>query len=360
MQGFNMGRYYAPSTSSPPRFNTSSHPLGQRARKINQGILTVRFEMPFAIWCTTCDPENIIGQGVRFNAEKQRVGKYHSTPIWEFRMRHGACGGTIAIRTDPQNSEYVVTEGARRRDTGSRELYQQDVQDGTFEIVTAEEKERRRQDAFAAFEGKKTEAEQGKMEERRIEELRAWREKDWADPYAANKRLRRPFREARKDREKEDEVKESLQVKYGIGFDIVDGKEVDAQRAKMIEFGRDGDDGDLLGVARKPLFDTTSRETSQPRSKEKPKAAQCIERSKKALQQTLEGNTRVALDPFLSERPRTSTHIIAGIKRRRAEGDDPVGSRFSGGQPEERSPGPINVAKKKSVTTLVGYASDDD
>ncbi|KAK8157739.1 CWC16 protein [Phyllosticta citrichinensis] len=359
MQGFNMGRYYAPSTSSPPRFNTSSHPLGQRARKINQGILTVRFEMPFAIWCTTCDPENIIGQGVRFNAEKQRVGKYHSTPIWEFRMRHGACGGTIAIRTDPQNSEYVVTEGARRRDTGSRELYQQDVKDGTFEIVTAEEKERRRQDAFAAFEGKKTEATQGKMEERRIEELNAWREKDWADPYAANKRLRRPFREARKEREKDDEFKEGLQEKYGLGFDIVDGREEDAQRAKMIEFGRDEDEGDFLGVAKRPLFDTTSREPTQPKSRGKTKAAQSIERSKKALQQTLEGNTRAALDPFLSEKPRSTTHIIAGIKRRRADADDGDGSRSSDGQTEKISPIPANVSQT-SVTTLVGYASDDD
>ncbi|KAK7534968.1 CWC16 protein [Phyllosticta citribraziliensis] len=359
MQGFNMGRYYAPSTSSPPRFNTSSHPLGQRARKINQGILTVRFEMPFAVWCTTCDPENIIGQGVRFNAEKQRVGKYHSTPIWEFRMRHGACGGTIAIRTDPQNSEYVVTEGARRRDTGSKELYQHDVKDGLFEIVTAEEKERRRQDAFAAFEGKKTEAEQGKMEERRIEELKAWREKDWADPYAANKRLRRPFREARKEREKDDEFKEGLQEKYGLGFDIVDGREEDAERAKMIEFGRDEDEGDFLGVAKRPLFDTTSREPSQPKSRGKTKAAQSIERSKKALQQTLEGNTRAALDPFLSEKPRSTTHIIAGIKRRRADADDADGSRSLDGQTEKMSPIPASISRT-SVTTLVAYASDDD
>ena len=29
--------------------------LGARAAKLSRGILTVRFEMPFAIWCLTCE-----------------------------------------------------------------------------------------------------------------------------------------------------------------------------------------------------------------------------------------------------------------------------------------------------------------
>ncbi|EDU49724.1 hypothetical protein PTRG_06804 [Pyrenophora tritici-repentis Pt-1C-BFP] len=63
MQGFNMGRYYPPDATNPPTFNSSSHPLGTRARKLPQGILTVRFELPFAVWCNTCKPSAIIGQG---------------------------------------------------------------------------------------------------------------------------------------------------------------------------------------------------------------------------------------------------------------------------------------------------------
>ena len=76
MQGFNMGRYYPPpEDDASPSFN-KSHPLGQRARKRrSEGILTVRFEMPFAIWCCTCPKPTIIGLGVRFNAEKKKVGK---------------------------------------------------------------------------------------------------------------------------------------------------------------------------------------------------------------------------------------------------------------------------------------------
>ena len=63
MQGFNMGRYYPPDSSStsntPPKFNSSA------AQHRRNGIPIVRFELPFAVWCQTCKPAAIIGQGVR-------------------------------------------------------------------------------------------------------------------------------------------------------------------------------------------------------------------------------------------------------------------------------------------------------
>ncbi len=68
--------------------------------------------MPFNIWCDKCG--EMIGKGVRFNAEKKQVGSYHSTKIWAFSMRHH-CGSRITITTDPKNAEYVVTEGAQRK-----------------------------------------------------------------------------------------------------------------------------------------------------------------------------------------------------------------------------------------------------
>ena len=56
----------------------------------------------------------MIGQGVRFNAEKKQVGNYHSTKILQFSMRHH-CGSIIVIETDPKNAEYIVKEGARKK-----------------------------------------------------------------------------------------------------------------------------------------------------------------------------------------------------------------------------------------------------
>ena len=38
-------------------------------RKIKEGILVIRFEVPFHVRCNKC--KNMIGKGVRFNAEKK-------------------------------------------------------------------------------------------------------------------------------------------------------------------------------------------------------------------------------------------------------------------------------------------------
>ena len=49
------------------------HALRERARKLDRGILIIRFEMPYNIWCGGC--KNHIGMGVRYNAEKTKVFK---------------------------------------------------------------------------------------------------------------------------------------------------------------------------------------------------------------------------------------------------------------------------------------------
>lgn len=50
------------------QFN-GQHPLRERAKKLGEGILIIRFEMPFNVWCGKCN--HLIGKGVRFNAEKK-------------------------------------------------------------------------------------------------------------------------------------------------------------------------------------------------------------------------------------------------------------------------------------------------
>lgn len=52
---------------------------------------------------------------MRYNAQKTKVGMYHSTPIYKFTMPCHLCAGTIVIQTDPQNFDYVILEGARRK-----------------------------------------------------------------------------------------------------------------------------------------------------------------------------------------------------------------------------------------------------
>jgi len=48
--------------------------MGARANKMHLGIITVRYETPFHVRCEKC--KNMIGKGVRFNAEKKK-GKFY-------------------------------------------------------------------------------------------------------------------------------------------------------------------------------------------------------------------------------------------------------------------------------------------
>ena len=61
--------------------------------------LTRRFEMPYNMWCGGCG--NHVGMGVRYNAEKSKIGMYYTTPIYKFRMKCHLCDNHFEIKTDP-------------------------------------------------------------------------------------------------------------------------------------------------------------------------------------------------------------------------------------------------------------------
>ncbi|KAI9877746.1 MAG: hypothetical protein M1830_002942 [Pleopsidium flavum] len=345
MQGFNMGRYV------PPEFA-----LGNRARKSGQGILTVRFEMPFAIWCTTCPKPTIIGQGVRFNAEKKKVGNYYSTPIFSFRMKHSACGGWIEIRADPKNTAYVVTEGAKKRDTGEDK-----VQEGEIRIRTDEERERLQNDAFAALEGKVEDKRQALTNKTRLEELLQLQDKDWDDPYAVSKKLRRAFRADRKVRQKNHEVTENLKDKMSLGMDLLEETEEDRKRAGFVEFGEMGGEGAIAKAKATPLFaspDSKSTLAKKHRVKKsrKTKTLEEAEKRRETLRLELSGNTRTATDPFLlGDKAWGSTNghtgILSAIKRKRADGNTSTAKDNDGHDENTKSSG-------TGPPALVDYDSD--
>ncbi len=91
-----------------------THALRERARKLHLGILIIRFEMPYNIWCEGCG--NHVGMGVRYNAEKKKVGMYYTTPVYQFRMKCHLCDNHFEIKTDPANLDYEIVSGARRQE----------------------------------------------------------------------------------------------------------------------------------------------------------------------------------------------------------------------------------------------------
>ena len=341
-----MGRYVPPEHEGSISANklAGKHALGSRARKVGQGILTVRFEMPFPIWCTTCPKPTIIGQGVRFNAEKKKVGNYLTTPIFSFRMKHVACGGWIEIRTDPKNTAYVVTEGAKKRDTGEDK-----VEEGEIRITTEEERARLEGDAFARLEGKVEDKQRTVNDKSRIEELYNAKDRDWDDPGEANRRLRKAFRVGRKEREKNGKVTEALKDRMSLGMDLLEETEDDRKRAGFVEFGVFGGEGAIAKVKSRPLFaDPQKSDKSLADKAKRTKIASEAEKKGEILRKELANNTRAVLDPFLnvdkSSVPTLSEMSL--IKRKRKAGDRGTDST---------SIEPVDITKPLA---LVEYDSD--
>ncbi|OKL61219.1 hypothetical protein UA08_03382 [Talaromyces atroroseus] len=372
MQGFNMGRYVPPDQEGLTTANklAGKHALGARARHLQtKGALIVRFEMPFAVWCTNCKPnETIIGQGVRFNAEKKKVGNYYSTPIYSFRMKHAVCGNWIEIRTDPKNTAYIVTEGGRKRDTGEdKEI----GEPGEIRIRFPGDRTEEEKDAFARLEGKVEDKRQFETATTRIKELQKRQSRDWEDPYEQSRRLRRTFRIERKRLENISQANESLKDKMSLGIDLLEETEEDRLQAGLVDFGPTASDSSTLATnsRNRPMFrDTPFKKSSDEQRKKlhgpqrgKLKAELVAAERRDFLSNELRGNTRAVVDPFLNEDAKTWQPSALKTRKTR-EKKNVHGSTDIVGKREETEP---NATDSSSITdmtpvALVTYGSDSE
>jgi coiled-coil domain-containing protein 130 len=295
MQGFNMGRY-RPYDSDPRKesFNarTGTHPLGKRAHKSDQGILIVRFELPFNIWCEGC--QGHIGQGVRFNAEKKREGEYYSTPIYSFRCKTACCQNYFVIKTDPKNTRYVVESGARQQNSGwdPEEVggfpLHDDGKGSTSEMPLP--------DAFSALEKTISDKAMAKTRGSRIDELQEAVSARAEDPYALNAALRSQFRRGRRERQamakRDDDLKGRIGWKEGLSLAAEEESEAEMkERERLWSEAKDRRAG--IGSDRPPS--TPSRLKIAAASSRMTKSK---EEAKTALAARLLANTKKRTDPF--------------------------------------------------------------
>ena len=181
-------------------FKGSNGSLGKRANKMrSHGVLTIRFEMPFHVKCGAC--EHTIAKGVRFNAEKKKIGMYHTTPIWSFTMRSPCCSQEIEVQTDPARTEYNVTKGAERCVGYGVVPEVESAEDAMHMLEYRTEEER-----AALSTNPMSSLERGVEDDRRVKararttiELNALSKARWKDDYEANKSLRRSMRGRRKE-----------------------------------------------------------------------------------------------------------------------------------------------------------------
>lgn len=214
---------WTPKQGSLNKFH-GQHALRERARKIDQGILIIRFEMPFNIWCGGCN--SMIAKGVRFNAEKKQVGNYYSTKIWSFTMKSACCKHEIVIQTDPKNCEYVIISGAQRKTEDF------DIEDAeTFELP-ADEERGKLADPFYRLEHQEEDLQKKKEAEPVLVRLQRVSDARHSDDYALNKALRSQLRSQKKRVAEE----EAASRKRGLGIRLLPTTKEDAATAARVKF----------------------------------------------------------------------------------------------------------------------------
>ena len=223
-------KYYPPEWDpSKGSLNTfhGSHPLRERASRLrSEGVLVIRFEMPFHIRCLSCHAH--IGKGVRYNADKQRTGQYLSTPTFSFTMTCHLCGGRIRVDTDPQLGDYVVKEGGRRIvDSGGEDDERLVV--GEDE----EERERRESDGLYRLEREQLDRTKGREAQSTLQLLMA-RSARMKDDFGASQLLRSRMREGREEAGR----KLRERTDRGLRMDLVPAREEDLVEAQAVRFGR--------------------------------------------------------------------------------------------------------------------------
>lgn len=243
----------------PPQF-TGQHPLRERAKKIDQGILVIRFEVMFDIWCEKCG--ELIATGRRFNAEKQSIGEYHSTKIWQFKFRHH-CGCSIVIQSDPKNTQYIVVEGARKK----VETYDAAAA-GTWEVPDEQDKVKA-SDPFH-----KLEHGEGNRERRakrlggvaRLEAIKELNAAKHGDNYDVNKRLRAQLRASKKEAAAQQAEQKAVGLHQSVK--LLPAAEADAQHAALTFYADDSKyQGNWQNKRRRimgeSIFSSTPQQTGQ-------------------------------------------------------------------------------------------------
>lgn len=204
-----------------------THALRERARKIHLGIIIIRFEMPYNIWCDGC--KNHIGMGVRYNAEKTKVGMYYSTPVYQFRMKCHLCDNYIVIKTDPGNLDYEIVSGARRQ-----ENRWDPTENGQIVPETKETQRKLFDDSMyklehAAIDGKK--ADDAKP---RLAHLYERNNSLWLDDYDANCQLRAAFRTRKKELKAQEEKDNALLARSSLDIPLLPESDQDARLAAIM------------------------------------------------------------------------------------------------------------------------------
>ncbi|KAI8099429.1 uncharacterized protein BX664DRAFT_253996 [Halteromyces radiatus] len=336
MQPFN--KYYPPDWT--PDKGTANkfvgkHPLGDRARKLDKGILIVRFELPFNIWCTGCD--NHIGKA------------------------------------------YVVVSGAREK----VETWTADKDDHVATLNDEAIKEKLAEDPIYRLEHGLQDKSVGLSNVPVLTQLQQLSNAQWKDPYTQSQQLRRKFRQEKKKDQQILEQTNQLKDKHSLHIDLLPESETDSLEAKMVDFsgkcvynhhflsltffffcvesGRTRIEQQKLQASTAPLFghngsntstlsDTTKRVNHHRTALQKDNKSTTTIHPKQVLGQRALLHTKRKTDPFLQD---------TGFKKPSNNTSIPSSSASSVTESSLHGVTVRPVKKKKVEMSLVNYPDSD-
>lgn len=111
-----------------PDFDPALLSRGKK-KKVENPTIDIRGMVPFTIQCTTCREYTF--KGKKFNGKKEiAVGhEYKGIRVFRLYLKCTACAAPITIRTDPENSGYLVESGAMRQTNIQEEKAAEDEAD---------------------------------------------------------------------------------------------------------------------------------------------------------------------------------------------------------------------------------------
>lgn len=184
-----------------------------------------------------------MARGVRFNAEKKEIGKYYSTSIFSFRMKCPSCSNWIEIQTDPQNSEYLVVSGGKRKN----EEYSAEEAGIGGTRLTEEESEKLKSNPFFKLEHEARDQRRSKEQLPRLQGLQLAKDSVYMDDWKSSQILRKSHRDRKRREEEEFRAVDAFKKRSGgLEIKLCKEREEDIEAAREIDFSGEAKRAEII------------------------------------------------------------------------------------------------------------------
>jgi coiled-coil domain-containing protein 130 len=200
-----------------PEYGGISKFAGSKGANQYEQYGIIRFELPFDGWCLGCSRH--MSKGLRFNAKKEKEGKYFSTQIFSFHMKCYSCDQKIVIETDPENRTYKFVEGIRKHEQD----YIPDDDDAVLLLTDDNVRSQLASDPMYRLQHEKAGSQAKLTNEQRLAHLEVYKESVSRQDYDMNAALRSRHRA----KKKHDQLLVENGRKRGLAIPLLDFHETD-------------------------------------------------------------------------------------------------------------------------------------